>query len=55
VSNPSCSLSPNPSRIRFQQTGKFFDEVTNLQDNINRWYDTNGNRWISEDPIGFCS
>lgn len=24
-----------------------------MQNNINRWYDSVGGRWISEDPIGF--
>jgi uncharacterized protein RhaS with RHS repeats len=24
-----------------------------LQWNINRWYDSNVGRWVSEDPIGF--
>ena len=30
-----------------------FDDVTGLQWNINRWYDPNVGRWVSEDPIGF--
>jgi RHS repeat-associated protein len=29
------------------------DDVTNLQWNINRWYDARVGRWIYEDPIGF--
>jgi RHS repeat-associated protein len=29
------------------------DIVTDLQWNINRWYDAKVGRWISEDPIGF--
>ena len=37
----------------FGYTGKMFDDVTGLQWNINRWYDANVGRWISEDPIGF--
>ena len=38
-------------RIRY--TGKPFDDTTGLQWNINRWYDAEVGRWISEDPIGF--
>jgi RHS repeat-associated protein len=37
----------------FGYTGKIFDNQTHLQWNINRWYDANVGRWISEDPIGF--
>jgi RHS repeat-associated protein len=37
----------------FKYTGKMTNDVTNLQWNINRWYDANVGRWISEDPIGF--
>jgi RHS repeat-associated protein len=37
----------------FGYTGKIFDNQTHLQWNINRWYDANVSRWISEDPIGF--
>jgi RHS repeat-associated protein len=38
---------------RFKFTGKMTDDVTGLQWNINRWYDSSVGRWISEDPIGF--
>jgi RHS repeat-associated protein len=37
----------------FKYTGKMTDEVTSLQWNINRWYDANNGKWISEDPIRF--
>jgi len=37
----------------FGYTGKFFDNQSGLQWNINRWYDAETGRWISEDPIGF--
>ncbi|MDR2440193.1 MAG: RHS repeat-associated core domain-containing protein [Planctomycetaceae bacterium] len=37
----------------FKYTGKMTDDVTGLQWNINRWYDSNVGRWISEDPIEF--
>ncbi len=38
---------------RFKYTGKFYDDVVDLQWNINRWYDPKVGRWASEDPIGF--
>jgi RHS repeat-associated protein len=34
-------------------TGKLFDKSSDLQWNINRWYDSNIGKWTSEDPIGF--
>ncbi len=34
-------------------TGKQLDEATNLQHNLNRWYDAALGQWLSEDPIGF--
>ena len=37
----------------FGYTGRAFDDSTSLQNNVNRWYDANTGRWISEDPIGF--
>lgn len=39
--------------IDFAFTGRYFDEDTGLQNNLNRWYDPLIGRWISEDPIGF--
>jgi RHS repeat-associated protein len=41
----------NPINISY--TGKYFDVITNLQWNINRWYDPQTGQWMSEDPIGF--
>ncbi len=32
-----------------------FDDATDLQNNLNRWYDATVGRWISEDPIGFAA
>jgi RHS repeat-associated protein len=29
------------------------DNISDLQWNINRWYDANVGRWCSDDPIGF--
>jgi RHS repeat-associated protein len=37
----------------FAYTGKYFDEVTQLSNHWNRWYDPQSGKWISEDPIGF--
>jgi RHS repeat-associated protein len=39
----------------FGFTGRQFDEDTELQYNLNRWYDAKAGRWISEDPIGFAA
>jgi RHS repeat-associated protein len=36
----------------FGFTGRLFDEITGLQNNLNRWYDSSVGRWISEDPTG---
>ena len=37
----------------FAYTGRYFDTVTGLQNNLHRWYDAKVGRWLSEDPIGF--
>ncbi len=37
----------------FGYTGRLFDEATGLQNNLNRWYNPQLGRWLSEDPIGF--
>jgi RHS repeat-associated protein len=39
--------------ISFAYTGKLSDKSIDLQWNVNRWYDSNVGRWLSEDPIGF--
>ena len=39
--------------VLFGYTGKAFDTSTQLQNNINRWYDVATGRWLSTDPIGF--
>lgn len=44
------SISP---LLNYRYTGKFFDDLTGLQNNINRWYDNTTGKWISEDPISF--
>ena len=37
----------------FLYTGRPFDPDTELQNNLNRWYDAPTGRWLSTDPIGF--
>jgi RHS repeat-associated protein len=39
--------------LSFAYTGKLFDKISDLQWNINRWYDSNIGKWISDAPIGF--
>jgi|GEM_PF-1725848 len=39
----------------FGFTSRYFDEVSGLQNNWNRWYEAEVGRWISEDPIGFAA
>ena len=37
----------------FGYTGRAKDNVTGLQNNLNRWYDSKTGGWISKDPTGF--
>ncbi len=37
----------------FLFTARPFDPDTQLQNNLNRWYDARVGRWLSEDPLGF--
>jgi RHS repeat-associated protein len=39
--------------LYYGYTGKYHDNITNLQWNINRWYDSTTGQWFSEDPISF--
>ena len=39
--------------IIFNFTGKQYDELTQLQHNLNRWLDSELGRWLSSDPKGF--
>ena len=41
------------SPVLFGFTGKYIDADTQLQNNVNRWYDSATGRWLSIDPIGF--
>jgi len=47
------NLISGTNPLLFGFTGKAFDTDTNLQNNINRWYDALISRWLSVDPIGF--
>ena len=37
----------------FGYTGRAYDKVSGLQNNLNRWYDSSVGSWISQDPAGF--
>ncbi|MEL7335628.1 MAG: RHS repeat-associated core domain-containing protein [Planctomycetota bacterium] len=39
----------------FGYTARPYDEETELQNNLNRWYDSTQGRWISQDPIAFAA
>ena len=47
------NLTSGTNPLLFGYTGKPFDSATNLQNNINRWYDASSGRWLCTDPIGF--
>ena len=47
------NLISGTNPLLFGYTGKAFDTDTQLQNNINRWYDALIGRWLSTDPIGF--
>ena len=52
VSKTTLTMADN---TMFAYTGKWTDTVSELQWNINRWYDAKTGKWISEDPIGFVA
>ena len=45
-------LSTLPADFQFGYTGSYFDTATGLQWNLNRWYNPNMQRWLSQDPLG---
>ena len=47
------NLTSGTNPLLFGYTGKAFDTDTNLQNNINRWYDAAVGCWLSTDLIGF--
>lgn len=50
-------VSENNSAVDhlFGFTGRPWDDASNLQYNLNRWYDSVTGQWMSEDPIGFAA
>jgi RHS repeat-associated protein len=50
----TSEVNPESVDVVFGFTGRAYDEATGLQNNLNRWYDANVGRWISEDPVGFA-
>ena len=52
--NMVSQTSPTVETL-FQFTGRLFDADTGLQNNLNRWYDPEIARWLSEDPISFAA
>lgn len=49
------NITSGTNPILFGYTGKLFDTSTNLQNNINRWYDPTIGRWLTVDPISFAA
>jgi RHS repeat-associated protein len=45
--------SATATDLLFGFTGRLFDSATALQNNLNRWYDANVGRWVSEDLVSF--
>jgi RHS repeat-associated protein len=37
----------------FGFTGRLLDDQTGLQNNLNRWFDSDTGLWLTDDPIGF--
>jgi RHS repeat-associated protein len=50
--NITSETAPTVDHL-FAFTGRLWDEDTELQNNLNRWYDPPVGRWLSEDPLGF--
>ena len=46
----SCRGERKP---RSDYAARAYDPDSQLQNNLNRWYDTRVGRWLSEDPVGF--
>jgi len=40
-------------KYRENLAARAFDQDSQLQNNLNRWYDARVGRWLSEDPVGF--
>jgi len=51
---PDAPFASNPAvDSLFLFTARPFDQDSQLQNNLNRWYDARVGRWLSEDPIGY--
>ena len=48
-------LSGLAADFLFGYTGRFYDQATGLQWNLNRWYDPSVGKWLSEDPSGLAA
>ncbi|MCP4679918.1 MAG: RHS repeat-associated core domain-containing protein, partial [Deltaproteobacteria bacterium] len=48
-----ASDSATAVKSLFLYTARPFDADTDIQNNLNRWYDLSTGRWMSVDPIGF--
>ena len=56
TNSPEAFFATNPAvDSLFLFTARPFDPDTQLQNNLNRWYDARVGRWLSEDPIGFAA
>jgi len=56
TNSPEAFFATNPAvDSLFLFTARPFDQDTQLQNNLNRWYDARVGRWLSEDPIGFTA
>jgi RHS repeat-associated protein len=52
VSYDSFGKPTGTPTFDFGYTGKFYDNLTGLQWNLNRWYNPEAQRWMSQDPLG---
>jgi len=53
--NISPELYQAAADMLFAFTGRALDTSTGLQNNLNRWYDPQLGRWLSQDPLGFTA
>jgi len=42
-------------KAQSDHTARPYDSDSQLQNNLNRWYDARVGRWLSEDPVGFAA
>lgn len=48
------SESDGTIEVMIGLSGRPYDEVSGLQNHLNRWYSVDTGRWLSEDPVGFA-